>query len=352
MDRLRAEQARVTGRIERYRDRLEAKRPSSRFLDTALGAIERDVSAGGGVLAGAVAFRVFLFMIPYVFLIVVVFGLGASATGESPGRLARESGIGGVAAKAFSSVGDLSTGQRLLSFLVAGFALLLATRALLKVLRIVHTLVWHTRAGKPPSMARAVGALVLFVTLALAVAALVGAVRDRSTLLGLLGTVLFVLVPVGVWLLVSWHMPHAPELPWTALLPGAVLFGVGLELLHLVTVYWIAREVEHKTDTYGAIGFALVLLLWSYLLGRLITTSAVVNETFWSRYLARQRTHDVARGARSADLRHESPGRAAGDARRTARRGSAPPGRGSARSPRRTARPGRRARPRRRGRRR
>ena len=60
-------------------------------------------------------------------------------------------GIGGLAGKAFSSIGDLTTGQRIASFFVATFALLLATRALLKVLRIVHALVWHTRAGQPPS---------------------------------------------------------------------------------------------------------------------------------------------------------------------------------------------------------
>ena len=81
------------------------------------------MAAGGGVLAGAVAFRVFLFLVPYVFMLVVVFGLGASAADEYPGTLARKSGIGGVAAKAFAGVGDLSTGERILSFLVAGFAL-------------------------------------------------------------------------------------------------------------------------------------------------------------------------------------------------------------------------------------
>ena len=54
-------------------------------------------------------------------------------------------------------------------------------------------------------------------------------------------------------------------------------------MLHLVTVYWIASQMEHKTDTYGAIGFALALLLWAYLLGRLITSAAVVNETLWTR---------------------------------------------------------------------
>jgi uncharacterized BrkB/YihY/UPF0761 family membrane protein len=298
MDRLKAEQARMSGRIERARERLEARRPRSMVLDAALGAFERDIAAGGGVLAGAVAFRVFLFMIPYVFLIVVIFGLGASASDEDPGSLAKDAGIGGLAAKAFATVGDLSTGQRILSFFVAAFALLLATRALLKVLRIVHALVWHTRAGKPPNAARAAGALVLMVTLALGISTLIGQVRTATLIGGLIATLLFALVPMGLWILVSWHMPHAAEAPWTALVPGAVFFGLGIEVLHLITVYWIANQVEHKTDTYGAIGFALALLLWAYLLGRLITSAAVVNETLWARHVERARAHAAARARR------------------------------------------------------
>jgi membrane protein len=256
-------------------------------------------------------------MIPYVFLIVVIFGLGASVGSEDPGHLARDAGIGGVAAKAFDSIGDLSTGQRLLSFFVAGFALLLATRSLLKVLRIVHALVWQTRPGKPPSMLRAAGVLVLVVTFALAVSALIGRLRTESVVAGLIATLLFAAIPCAVWLFVSWHMPHAPDVPWTALLPGAVVFGVGLEILHVVTVYWIASQVEHKTDTYGAIGFALALLLWAYLLGRLITSAAVINETLWSRYVKRQRAHSAR--ATSSGLPHEPSGHAAGDVGRLRR---------------------------------
>ncbi len=137
-------------------------------------------------------------------------------------------------------------------------------------------------------MARAAGMLVLIVTFALAVSALIGKLRGDSFVLGLVASILWILLPVAVWLFVSWHMPHAPDAPWTAFIPGAVVFGVGLEALHLVTVYWIARDLEHKTSTYGAIGFALALLLWAYLLGRLVTTSAVINETLWSRYQERR----------------------------------------------------------------
>jgi len=301
MERLRGEQAKLTGRLERTREQLEAKRPDSPFLDTALRALERDVAAGGGVLAGAVAFRVFLFMIPYVFLVVVVFGLGASAGDEDPTTLARSAGIGGVARKAFEAIGDLSTTERIISFFVAASALLLATRALLKVLRIVHALVWRTRAGKPVSMARAAGVLVLVVTAALALVGLIGKLRGESFVIGLVATLLFVVIPCVIWVVVSWHMPHAPGIPWTALLPGAIFFGLGLGVLHVITVYWIAAQIEHKTDTYGAIGSALVLLLWAYLLGRLITSAAVINETLWARDVERRRARgEHRRGERDA----------------------------------------------------
>jgi uncharacterized BrkB/YihY/UPF0761 family membrane protein len=147
-------------------------------------------------------------------------------------------------------------------------------------------------------MARAAGGLVLVVTFAVAISALVGKLRTESFGIGLIATLLFAAVPFGLWLGVSWVMPHAPDAPWTAFLPGAAFFALGLSVLHLVTVYWIANQVEHKTDTYGAIGFALALLLWAYLLGRLITTAAVINETLWTRYEARVRAHRATQARR------------------------------------------------------
>ena len=62
------------------------------------------------------------------------------------------------------------------------------------------------------------------------------------------------------------YLPRQPT-RWPELVPGALFLTVGVLGLHIVTVYWIAHEVESKTDTYGAIGAALALLLWSYLLG-------------------------------------------------------------------------------------
>jgi uncharacterized BrkB/YihY/UPF0761 family membrane protein len=82
----------------------------------------------------------------------------------------------------------------------------------------------------------------------------------------------------GFWLLASLHLPHG-GVTWTALLPGAVVVAVGFQGIHLLTVLWISHKLESASAAYGALGVALVLLMWLYLLGRLIVVSAMLNAT-------------------------------------------------------------------------
>jgi uncharacterized BrkB/YihY/UPF0761 family membrane protein len=257
-------------------------RPGSPLIDAVFRAIDRDVSTGGVVLAGAVAFRVFLFVVPYVFVAVVGFGLAAEAADQDAGDLARQSGIGGLVAKAVSGAADLSGFSRVTALVVALVALLFGTRALLKVLRIVFALVWGVTPPKLAKPALSMLAVLGLATVAFIFTALLDNLRDRSLALGVIGIAVASIIPFVVSLVASAYLPRQPT-RWPDLIPGAVFLTVGVFGLHLVTVFWIAHEVESKTDTYGAIGAALALLLWSYLLGRLITASAVINASLWER---------------------------------------------------------------------
>ena len=42
-------------------------------------------------------------------------------------------------------------------------------------------------------------------------------------------------------------------------------------------MYWITRVIESKSETYGAIGAALGILFWAYLLGRILAGAAILN---------------------------------------------------------------------------
>ena len=275
-------QARATRSVEDTRRRLEAARPRSPWIDVAFRSYEHDTSTGGAVIAGALAFRVFLFLVPYVFVVVVGVGYAADAAEEDPGSLARDSGIGGLVAKAVSGAATLSGFERLTALVVGTIALFLGARSLVKVLRLSYGMVWNVRPSKLKKTAVPALGLVGFTTVGLVVASSVGQLRSHGFVVGLIAYALTTAVPFGMWLVASWYLPRRAR-TWQELMPGALVFAIGVQALHLITVLWIAHLLESKTDTYGAIGGALAILLWAYLLGRVITAAAVLNAAIWVR---------------------------------------------------------------------
>jgi uncharacterized BrkB/YihY/UPF0761 family membrane protein len=269
---------RVVARIEDTREHLEARRSVSSRVDAAFRWIQLQNEAGGPLLAGALAFRIFLFLLPLVFAAITGLGIGADLSHADARQVARSFGMAGLAATAVQASDSASTATRWWTFALAVFALVLASRNLLRALLVTHALIWRLPGRKARHLTRAAFAVIGLFAVALAVLRLVSAMQSASALLLVAGLVLFVVVPAVVWLLCSITVfPHPPSLTWRAALPGALLFGVGVEALHLATVVWFAPYLESKSATYGAIGAAIAILLWAYLLGRLITASVALN---------------------------------------------------------------------------
>jgi uncharacterized BrkB/YihY/UPF0761 family membrane protein len=66
-----------------------------------------------------------------------------------------------------------------------------------------------------------------------------------------------------------------------ALLPGALIVGVGIGVLQILTITYVVHVVTRKSALYGAIGIALALLLWTYFAGRLLTAAIAANASLW-----------------------------------------------------------------------
>src|SRR4029078_9163825 len=94
--RARAQAEHLKTRADQTVKQFEAKRPSSRTVDAAFATLERDVTNGGGVLAAALAFRIFIFMVPYVFVVVTAFPLASDAADQDPTELAHKFGMAGL----------------------------------------------------------------------------------------------------------------------------------------------------------------------------------------------------------------------------------------------------------------
>jgi uncharacterized BrkB/YihY/UPF0761 family membrane protein len=194
--------------------------------------------------------------------------------------------MGAVVSQAVGSTGDLSLWTRIVVVSISGYATFAGARGVVKVLRIVHGLVWNVPVPRLRKSWRPALLFIFCTVVAIALSSLVSALRERILVGAVFAMVLYILVPFAVWLFVSWLLPHADDIDLWSLVPGAALFGIGAELLHVVTVLWIPHLVSTKSETYGAIGIALVLLFWAYLLGRVMTMSAVLNVALHTRRMA------------------------------------------------------------------
>jgi uncharacterized BrkB/YihY/UPF0761 family membrane protein len=276
----RLERLRAT--VDHARDALEARRETSATVSVAYDAFGHDVEAGGPVLAAALGFRVFLFMVPYVCFFLGVAAFVSSVFHRSAGDLFRGKGISALVASGINTSKDLSTFGKISAFVIITYALFISARSFVKVLRIVHTLIWHMQ---PTRLRRSTFAGFVYIgmaTIAVALGGLLDALRQRSIIGGAFALILFTLVPFLVWWLVSWWLPHA-DCDRLGLVPGAALFAIGAEALQVFTVVYIPHSMQSKSEVYGALGIALVLLFWAYLIGRLIALSAALNVALWRR---------------------------------------------------------------------
>jgi membrane protein len=269
--------------VQGRQEQLEAARGTSPTVGFAFDAFSYDTDTGAPVLAAALAFRVFLFQVPYVCVFVIGAGFLADWTGRDVESFFHGRGITRLTAESVLGAADLSGWARLTALVVAAYALFLSARSFVKVLMIVHALVWDTPRTKLKNATRAALGFIALVTVLVALSIVAVEIRDRFALGGLLALALYTVAPFTVWWYVSTWLPHR-ECPLIALAPGALLFAVGAEILHIVTVIWFPHHLESKSDVYGAIGISLALLLWAYLLGRLMTLAAVLNAALWSRF--------------------------------------------------------------------
>jgi uncharacterized BrkB/YihY/UPF0761 family membrane protein len=265
----------VTSRwLEHGRRRIEAARPRHATVDFGLTLLERDSSIGGGLLAGALAYRLFVLLLPTALLFVSGLGLYAGAADKSTSEAAREAGLHGLIASQVASAS--ADGARWLLFILLIPAVLYATATLYRALAIVHGIVWEGSGRGARVTPSGIGMVFVALLLVIAAAQIVGSIRRHDQLGGLSALLVYLVLAGGAWLLVSLQLPHR-DVRWQALLPGAAVVGVGLLFVNVFNVYVTTRLVEGRADTYGALGIATALLLSLVIVGRLIVFSAELN---------------------------------------------------------------------------
>jgi len=257
-----------------------------RSVDATLSAYERDRDRAGFLLAGALAYRLFLWLLPFTLVIVGGLGFLEAADHDNSSDLADKLGVVGLASKSVSEAAADAEHARFIVLLIGIPALYLASLGAIKAFRAVSALVWGVPAEplrrKPLAVLGVLGLIAAFFTVTL-----VGtAIRHESPGPGVIANLLIGIAYVWFAFVALWILPR-PSVHWTAILPGAITIGLGLQVIHLVNVYFISYRISRSSETYGALGVAAALLLSLFLIGRLFVAGVILNATLWERRDAR-----------------------------------------------------------------
>src|SRR5262249_17538374 len=128
---------RWTQRAQALQNRVDVARGHHGSLDFCLGLFERDAMIGGGLLAGALAYRLSVLLLPTSLLLVSGLGLYAGAVDKSPSAVAEDAGLHGLIA---TEVAATASGRhRALVFLVILPAFFYAAALLYRAIAKVHS---------------------------------------------------------------------------------------------------------------------------------------------------------------------------------------------------------------------
>ncbi|MDN5764965.1 MAG: YihY/virulence factor BrkB family protein [Humibacillus sp.] len=280
---------RASAQAERARLRYLALAQRQPLYGLPLSCLATYAARQGMLLSSAVAFRLFFWLLPVALVAAaVVAGLNSVNLGVAQ-RVTDTAGVTGVARD--QMITALTSGERSwsLAALLGVFALLWATMLLRRSLILVNAHVWQARVVKTGyrQLLAAVLTFVGFVALMAFCARVVGLLDEL--LPG--GVLIVVLAQAAVtsagWILVIQQLPDRRK-AWSDLLPGAVLFGVGLAVLHAVSRFYLPARVEHSTELYGSLGVAAVILVWLLFIGQLVVWSALVNVVWFDYRLGRE----------------------------------------------------------------
>ena len=289
-ERVRSRIAALKEQSQRVAARAQAERSKHKSVDAIFEVADHDAEVGGSIMAGALAYRLFIWLLPLALVAVAGLGIASSASSRSPESAAKSAGLAGLVSSSVAAAANSSA--RWYALFIGIPILIFATRSLLRTLVVAHRLIWSDMRGAipKPTLGATLRLLVVLVGF-LAISTLAGAARESSFGAGLLVTFILPVPYALLWLLISTRLPHR-DATWHALVPGAILFGAGVEALHLVIAYFIAPQAGSKHDTYGSLGIAAALLLGLFLISRLVTAAAILNATLWSGSARRPSPHE------------------------------------------------------------
>src|SRR5918993_1179064 len=176
----------TTSRADRVRARLEAAQSRAEKARTTSSAVEalwsfgsNDRLLGGSLLAGALAYRLFLWVLPLALVMAAGLGFIGAADREAPEELAGDLGLTAYVSSSVADAADQARGGRWALLVIGLVALAISSAAGAKTVRAIHARAWGMPLSAAKGSATAVAGVVGFSVLGVGVTVLGGWARGR-----------------------------------------------------------------------------------------------------------------------------------------------------------------------------
>jgi uncharacterized BrkB/YihY/UPF0761 family membrane protein len=277
-DELRTRADETKRALEAQAEVLRKKYASVRI---AFEAYDRDRRNAGSLLAGGLAYRLFIWLVPAALVVASTIGLVADLSSTDPEEMARSAGLGASLTATVARAAEETGRASIILLLIGLWALLWSGRSVVKALRLLAGVAWRIRPGRLTHSLRASAA---FSGIAFGLIASPILLRRLYAGRFILDLIVWIATPIVITPLFAWvfaRLPHPNGIRWTSFLPGAALLAIGLQLMQIATSVYFAGRLGRVEDLYGAIGLATVFMVWLYVIGRLVVAAMALNAERW-----------------------------------------------------------------------
>jgi membrane protein len=251
-----------------------------RWFGTVLAVQKRYSELRGNYLASSVTLSSFLSIFPLLLFAIAILGFFAAGSPNLAGNIVSELGLTGDARDGIITAIATAERSRRTASVIGIVGLLWSGLGLVAALQYAINAAWQVSSRgwreKLKGLTWLAGAALLFST-SFATSAVI---RVLPAFLAPLGILAGLSVNLGLWLW-TFKVLGTRQVGWKALLPGAVVGAIGLEILKAVGAFYVPTAVASASALYGTLGVVFATLAWLLFFGRLVVYAAVVNVVRW-----------------------------------------------------------------------
>lgn len=252
------------------------------FLVTAWTVQKRFGELNGGYLASAITLSSFLSLFPLLLVAISIIGFFSADDPTLAHDTVEFLGLSGSseAATIVTDAIDTAEDSKAAASIVGTVGLLWTGLGLVAALQYVYDTAWQVTGrgmkDKVFGLLWLLGGVVLFAS-SFAVTSLISALPG---ILAPVNILVGIALSFGLFIWTAKVLPQR-DIGFKALVPGAAVGAIGLEILKVVGGIYVPRVVASSSAMYGSIGVVFAILAWLLFFGRLVVYSAVVNVVRW-----------------------------------------------------------------------